>query len=160
MQLGTTINDAREQLYQYFAANWQEFVLVTIEAWGLTLPGLTGEPLVPFALGDEVFDPPDGPWVRVSVRHTTSSQETMGRIGNRRFERPGILTVQGFMPPETGEDVMDFVMECARAAFEGRKVGAAAIQFNAVTIQEIGVIDNGRWYASNAEAPFVYETIK
>lgn len=157
---GTTANDAREALYAHFLANWNELVMVLIEAWGLELPGLTGQPLVPYCLGDETMEPPNGPWVRLTVRHGPTSQETLGTLGNRNFERTGRVFVQGFIPPGGDDAALDMVMEAARGVFEGRTVDPLAIRFNAVEVSELGVIEGGRWQAALAEAPFDYTTRK
>jgi hypothetical protein len=158
--MGTSINDAREALYQHFLANWNELVLVTIQAWGLSLPGLTGNPLVPYALGDETINPPNSTWVRFTVRHGSTSQETLGTCGNRNFDRSGRVFMQGLSPPGGDERALDVVMEAARNMFEGRTIGAPAIRFNAVAVKELGVVENGRWQAATAEAPFNYTTRK
>lgn len=157
---GTTINEAREALYAHFLANWNELVIVLLEAWGLELPGLTGQPLVPYALGDETMTPPNGPWVRLTVRHGPTSQETLGTCGNRNFERTGRVFVQGFHVPGGDERTLDLVMEAARQVFEGRTIQPLGIRFNAVEVSELGVIEGGRWQAALAEAPFDYTTRK
>jgi hypothetical protein len=157
---GTTINEAREALYAHFLTNWNELVMVLLEAWGLSLPVLTGEPLVPYALGDETMDPPNGLWVRLTVRHGPTSQETLGTCGNRNFERTGRVFVQGFMTPGGDERTLDLCMEAARGVFEGRTVQPFNIRFNAVEVSELGVIEAGRWQAALAEAPFDYTTRK
>lgn len=157
---GTTINAAREALYAHFVANWNELVIVLVEAWGLELVGVSGEPLVPFALGDETMEPPNGPWVRFTVRHGPTAQETLGTCGNRNFDRSGRVFVQGFMLPGGDERELDLVMEAARTLFEGRTVDPHAIRFNAVEVSELGVIEGGRWQAALAEAPFNYTTRK
>ena len=44
---------------------------------------------------------PNGEWVRLAVRHTGRSQETIGGKGNRRFRSFGLVFVQVFT--EVGE---------------------------------------------------------
>jgi hypothetical protein len=160
--MDTTINQAREAVYRQFRDNWIASVLVTIEAWGLTIPGLTDDPMVPYAFGDEKIDPPNGPWVRVSVQHLTSSRTSIGGCGNRRFQRPAIAFFQFFMPPdqEGGSEVMDLLVESARRVFEGRRIDPEGLNFDAVTPRENGVIEKGRWTNTTLEAPFWYDVIK
>lgn len=160
MSGGTTINDAREALYAHFVANWNQLVIGLLAAWGLQILADSGNPPVPFALGDETMDPPNGPWVRLTVRHGTSFQETLGTPGNRKFTRSGRVFVQGFMVPGGDERELDLVMESARDLFEGRTVQPHDIRFNAVEVSELGVIEGGRWQAALAEAPFDYTTRK
>lgn len=150
----TSINDAREALYQYFVAGWAAAVAAEAARQAVTLAA------PPYALGDETMEPPDGIWVRLTVRHGPTDQETLGTCGNRNFDRAGRVFVQCFMTPGGDERTLDVCAEAARNLFEARTIGAPAIRFNAVEVSELGVIEGGRWQAALAEAPFNYTTRK
>ena len=75
----TTINDARKTIYNEF-----------ISQWGNTSA---------FTVGNEPFNQPENdPWVRLVVRNRTGGQRTLGRKGNRRFDRHGAIIAQVFIP--------------------------------------------------------------
>lgn len=150
----TSINDAREAIYQHFVANWASYVAAEAARQSVTLAA------PPYALGDETLDPPNGLWVRLTVRHGPTSQETLGTCGNRNFDRSAIAFVQGFMTPGGDERTLDVCMEAARNLFEGRTIAPIEARFNAVEVSELGVIEGGRWQAALADAPFNYATRK
>lgn len=78
----TTITEARNLVYQKFLDCW------------------TGTPLSQVTLENESnrLDNGTDPFVRFTLRHTTGGQETLGRVGNRRFERQAIAATQIFTP--------------------------------------------------------------
>ena len=150
----TSINDAREAIYQHFVASWVAAVAAEAARQGVTMAA------PPYALGDETMEPPNGVWVRLTVRHGASNQETLGTCGTRTLDRSARAVVQGFNVPGGDERTLDVAMEAARNVFEGRTVAPIAARFNAVEVSELGVIEGGRWQAALAEAPFNYTTRK
>lgn len=147
----TTLPEATEALYARFETEW------------ISAPGV---PRTPYALDNEEFDPPAGtdgkgaPWVRFSVRHSTSNQETLGRKDNRKFMRGGRAFIQIFVPPGTGRAVSDDLLEAARSMFEGRAFPGTTIRPKDVITPEFGEVEDGRWWASTCEAVFEYDQIK
>jgi len=140
----TTLNEAREALYKRFNDLWVD--------------GL-GDPLTPFTFDNETFEPPEtGSWVRVAVRHLFSSQETLGKPGNRKFRRPGSLIIQLFTATETGMESIDTLSEKVRSIFEGITLVPEAIHLGTTTIRESGT--DGKWNQSTAETPFDYDETK
>lgn len=146
----TTINMARESVYQHFAAGWSIATAAQQLAHGIPIAA------IPYALGDEKFEPHASLWVRVTVRHQESRQETLGGPGRRKFERPATVFVQGFIPPGGDTRPLEVAMEAARQLFEGCRVQPYDLRFNAATIRELGVIEGGRWEAMTNEVPFGY----
>lgn len=137
----TTLAQARERIYESFVTDW----------------GATS----PFTLDNEAYDTPVGSeWVRVAVRHNASNQETLGGIGNRKYERIGSVFVQCFTPLDKGLAAADNLAAAARAIFEGKTLAPAgeAIHFFDVVVREIG--PDGAWYQVNVEAFFTYHETK
>lgn len=132
----TTINEARESVYQRFIDQWA---------------GRT-----PVTLDNESYQPPAGAWVRLAVRHFTSGQESMGPTGSRRFGRGGAVLVQVFTPADEGLRLADTLSGAVREIFEG--VGFDGLRFRGVLVREIG--PDGRWFQTNIEAPFEYDAVK
>lgn len=134
-----TLNEARERIYQTF-----------VTGWGATSP---------FVFDNEKLDTPvDTDWVRVSVRHTASRQDTLGAVGNRKFLRFGSVIVQCFSKEDGGAGAAGTLAITARNLFEGKTLSPEGIWFNAVDIREIGASEG--WYQINVEATFSYEQVK
>ena len=131
----TTLNQAREAIYDEFVTDW----------------GSTS----PLTLDNEKVDPPTTEWVRLSVRHTASTQDTLGAPGNRRFERIGSAFVQIFVPTDQGTLRADELATIAREAFEGKSLTGTTIRFLDVIVREAGV--DGQFYAVVVEATFEYD---
>lgn len=133
----TGIVDAREAIYQEF-----------LTAWGATSP---------FTFENEAYTPTAGvSWVRLSVRHNTSLQDSIGGVGNRKFERSGRVFIQIFTPLDRGLRPADALTATARAIFEGVRV--SGIVFYSPVIREIG--PDGAWLQVNVECPFDYQEVK
>ena len=134
----TTLNEARGRIYQDF-----------VTAWGSTSP---------FTFDNEAFNQPSGPWVRLTVRHNASQQESLGPINRRKFERGGSVFIQCFTPLDSGAASADNLASVARAAFEGRTLTPENIRFTEVIVREIGPSEE--WYQVNVEALFTYTETK
>lgn len=137
----TTQNEARERIYQTFVDEW------------------SATPVARVTYDNEAFDPPANlSWVRLTVRHTGSAQESLGPVGRRKFERIGSVIVQCFTPLDTGAAGADTLAQAARTIFEGRTLSPEAIRFTDCVVREIGV--DGAWFQANAEAFFTYTETK
>lgn len=115
-----------------------------------------------FCLANEAFDPPVGAtWARVSVQHVDSLQESLGKVGTRRFNRKALLFVQLFAPLDSGLNDLDTKAQIVRTTFEGTRIQSAGedIRINAVDVAEIGPTDDG-WYQMNVSAPVDYTEIR
>lgn len=116
-----------------------------VAAWGTTTP---------ITLDNEPFKEPTTPipWVRLSVKHMTSRQETLGAAPNRKFERKGKIFVQVFEPVNKGRKVGATLAQQVRNIFEATSSGEA--YFLAGNTREIG--PDGKWFQTNVEIDFVY----
>ena len=111
----------------------------------------------PYTKDNEEFKPDDIPtWVRLTIRHTGGNQETLGKKGNRKYERRGIITVSVFTPIETGTYDSDILSKAAQDIFEGENFGGVVV--NDTNIREIGA--NDKWYQVLMEANFHYNELK
>jgi hypothetical protein len=79
-------------------------------AWGSTTP---------IVIGNESWPEPASPWVRLSMRETSSIQLTMGEPGNKIYERRCSVYVQVFSPADAGEGQLLDLAQQARNVFEG-----------------------------------------
>lgn len=134
-----TLAVAREAIYEKWATDW----------------GATS----PYVFDNEKFDSPSSAaWVRVAVRHQTSTLECIGGTGNNTYMRSGVVFVQVFTPVDQGTAEADSLSQAARAIFEGITLSSNAIRFNNVTIREIGA--DGSRYQINLECRFDYDERK
>lgn len=135
----TDISQATEAVYETFATAWAA--------------------RTPYCFGNEEFDPPEAPWVRISVQELDRAQGSLGQTGNRRFESVAQITAQYFEPPGQGVKTAAGHMNFLRRIFEGLRIGGTTIYFQAVQIQRLGVVEDGRWYAETAVGRFFYDEI-
>lgn len=133
-----SVGDARNHIYTRFIAQWAD--------------------RTPFQLDNEKFEiPSTGPWVRLVVRNTLGEQDTLGRAGNRKFLRNGLIAAQVFTEASTGTAQGDTLAEAVRDIFEGESFNG--ILANNGTITELDQQD-GRWYQHNVSVAFFVEQIK
>jgi hypothetical protein len=129
------IGEVREAIYQAFATGWSSYS--------------------PFCLGNESKKPTTAAlWVRCTVLHLGSEQESLGPTGNRRFQRDGLIIVQVFAPLDAGTKVSDAAVQKVRDIFEGTRIPAHDIRIHALTPHELGILEG--WYQVNAELDFTY----
>jgi len=135
----TTINQAREAIYQQFATAW----------------AATGKA---YCFANERFTPPVGDgWARATVIHATGDQDSLGGIGSRKFVRRGIVIVQVFTPLDEGHTSSDTLVTAARAALEGLTL-TPPVWLYSTDVQEVGPSDG--WFQVNLTTDFAYEETK
>jgi hypothetical protein len=135
----TTLNDATEAIYLRLDANFS---------------GVTDDRI---CLENEEFDEPEsGEWVKIVVRVTGRNQNTMGKIGNRRYRTKAILYAQVFTGIDTGVQTSQNLLKLIADIFEG--VSFSGLDFTDAT-QRNGDA-SGKWKMSFVEAEFDFDEIK
>lgn len=139
--------EVQEALYQRFAARW------TLDPLAVPVTYRS-----PFVFEDEKIDPPDGLWVRFSVKRMPGGQGTLGGPGRRKMDRVGMIFGQLFQPPGLGigdlSDAADFLAK----GFENCRIkNTHDIRFAEVEPGESGQVENGRWLGLSVEGRFDYE---
>jgi len=135
----TTLVEANEAMAQRFADTWQP------TGWE-------------FALENEAFEPGDDPWARFTSRIAASTQETLGQVGCRKFERSGSLFVQIFEVADKGTNRSKQLAQTVVDGFEGQRITGTTIRFNDVIPRETG--PDGKWYQTTVEINFVFDETK
>ena len=133
----TTLNQAREAIYSRFVTEWAAATVLTFE-------------------NEEFDEPTDDPWARLTVRHTSRTQKTLGKVGNRKFRSAAIVLVQVYTRTNTGVQQGDTLAVQAKDIFEA--VSFSGLDFNDGVVRETG--PDGKWYQHLAEIAFDYEDIK
>lgn len=105
---------------------------------------------------DDVEEPPitQEAWCRVNVAHNGGGN---ANIGNKRFYRLGIVTVQIFAPLNDGLKKNDQLVKIVQDALEGQAT-ASGVWFRSVRSREVG--PDGNWHQTNVVAEFEYDEVK
>lgn len=139
-----SITDARDEIVSHFTTLWN-----------------AQTPPIPLLLYDDKHTdlPNDASYARITVRHSEMDQRSVGgNVGNRRFRRFGVVTVQIFTIAGDGLQESDRLATIAHNAFEGQKTGEDRVFFRNVRINEIG--QEGPWFQSNVIVDFDWDTVK
>jgi hypothetical protein len=74
----------------------------------------------PYTFANDNYDPPvSSEFVHFEVIENFSYQESLGVIGNRKYEREGIIRANIFTPVNTGTTSSDSIATTIRTVFEG-----------------------------------------
>lgn len=133
----TTLNEARQAVYDRFVTNWGTRTTFTFE-------------------NEEFDEPATGDWVRVSVKQTASGQETLGPKTQRKYIRNASVMVQVFTPTNIGKTTADGHATTAAGIFEGESF--SGLNCNDALIREGG--QDGKWDITLVEVAFFYEETK
>lgn len=139
----STLVEARDKVMLHFTTAWN-----------------AQTPPIPLLIYDDRHrDLPDNaPYARITMRHNVMDQRTLGNIGNRRFRRFGIITVQIFTLSNQGLATADVFAKVALDAFEGSNTAPDEIHFRNARINEVG--EDGPWFQTNVLVDFDYDEIK
>ena len=110
----------------------------------------------PFTLENEDFSAPaSGPWARFTSRITARTQETLGRVGDRRYQTLGSAFVQIFDDVNVGTRRAKELAQLIVEGFEGVRISGTTVRFYDVVPREIG--PDGRWFQTNVEISFEFD---
>ncbi len=138
-----------------------------IEGWVDDL----GVELTPVAIETDVLeddetgaavDPPAEEWARFKVLTigprpgSSGPQVNIGGIGNRKFERGALATIQVYTRKDGGSDRGDELADIALEIFEAKNIDG--LKFEGGRIREKGVDRN--WRVMHVEIPFYYTATK
>jgi hypothetical protein len=111
----------------------------------------------PVDYDNDDFDEPQGtPWARMVVRTQPSNQDSLGKVGNRKYLRKGIVFVQIFVPVKTGTYDADVLADRVRTIFEGTRL--SGIWFYETDVSEQG--EDGKYFTYLVQSLFNYEQVK
>lgn len=107
----------------------------------------------PLCFEDQDYTPPAdfSTWARLTVRHNTGDQLTMGAPGSNRHEQQGRATVQIFA--KQGQFALDALSKASDAAAIFRGKSTSDIHFFETTVRPIGP-DGYGWFQVNVETRF------
>jgi len=134
----TTLNEARDAVYDRFSAQWGTTSVYQLDNQDLRLAEGTAN------------------WARLAVRQMDSNQDTLGPSGSRRFRRSAMTFIQIFVPSNKGTKEGDDLSQTARGVFEGTSF--SGLDFTDGMIREVG--PDGKWFQYVVEVKFSYDEIK
>lgn len=140
----TTLNEARQLLYRN-----------AVDTWPFpTPPAHVGDLQVPYQLDGEAGfkQPASGPWSRISLRHETSQQNTLGAAGGRKYQRTARLYVQIFTELAMATKQADTIGAAIRQIFEGKRISGVIV--GAGNPRELGPTD--KWNNLTVDFPVTY----
>lgn len=146
-----TLDAAHDEILTLFRTAWEAYA-----------PGVNGgtAPRVEWPGMDSGSPPPANvSWARIRVREAISRQTTLAPAGQRRFTRPGIVTVEVYVPiaGSRGLSLLQQLAIIARNAFEG--VGTASgLWFRGTRILDVGA--DRSWNRMNVTAEFQYDEMR
>jgi hypothetical protein len=133
--------EVQERLY----ARWQE-------GWANTTP---------YAYANEPYNgDPEVPHVRFRVQQRPGGPGTLGRPGNRKMDRRGVVFAILREPPGKGVGTLSDLAEKAKNLFEGCSFAPYNIRFQQGDVGDAIEVEGGRWWGVTVELPFDYEEIK
>lgn len=94
------------------------------------------------------------PWIRLALRHNLGEQDTMGRLGARRYLAGGTFTAQIFTPFGDGHTQGYAIAEVVKAALRAASPHSTVWFFD-IVVSEIG--EDGPWFNINVDATFRYQ---
>lgn len=133
----TTLNDAKKSVYDRFILLWAAITPIALD-------------------NEELEEPPESAWVRVTVRQVGRLQDTLGATGNRKMRSTANAFVQVYTRTNQGTSEGDLLAQTARDIFDA--VSFDGLDFLAADISEEGVDE--KWYVHLVSAEFDYEQIK
>lgn len=146
-----TLTQARDEILTFFRTAW----IANNESQNIPLFFDDAHKAVP---GTADSNEAPLPWARVTLRHGNFFQGSLsGSIGQRRFERNGILVIQIFTPLNDGLTTADKLSIIALNSLEGKNT-TNGVWFRNVRVNEIG--PDGNWFQTNIIAEFIYDEIK
>ena len=95
---------------------------------------------------------------RVTIRHASSAQRTLGGIDQRVFTNEGVVIVQVFTPRDDGTSRRKCLRlaDVVKRAMQGQRT--ANVWFRNVVAQEIG--DEDQWYHINVVSNFEWDELR
>lgn len=112
----------------------------------------------PIALDNQIFERPNSPtrWVRFNVQFNDGNQDTLGRAGNRKFLKLGLVFIQIFTPVNEATNANDGLANDSLNLMDAIRIDDLWT-YNG-RIETVG--SDGEYYQQNAVLEFEFEDIR
>lgn len=137
--MASDLNGAAQSIEQYVEDNWAA---------------------TPIAWEGVDFDPPDGPWIQVTIRWGDGFIETMGGTGSGTNTVPGVLFINLFDQPGGGAGTIEGHADDIRDLFNRAEIGGVRFDAPSGPKPATDQRDEGEWLQRTVTVPFeLIETI-
>lgn len=138
----TTINEAREAVYQAFVAGWGTRTPYQLEGIPFIEPG------------------PGIEWIRLVVRGLGGTTETLGDVDAKKHRRNAFVLMTVFAPADAGMDEGDGHAQFALDIFESKNISVSgdnyALNFIAGDVRELPLEEDAKSREWEVEVPFAF----
>ncbi len=111
----------------------------------------------PVAIDNKKLEKPDGvKWVRLTILFNDGNQDSLGKVGNRKYVKRGLIFVQVFTPINKGTNTNDDLCNSSLNLFDGVRISDLWM-YNG-KINTIG--PDGEFYQQNVVVEFEFENIR
>lgn len=138
----TTSSQARQEVYETLKTVWES-----------TYAGM------PIVFANESFDSKGvAEYISVEVRQTGGGQDTLGAVGNRRFERRGLVFVQLYAAVNRGLARLDELSKTVLDTLEGKTLPVNNVFLYSGVFRELP--PEGAWIRGSVTVQITYDEIK
>lgn len=111
----------------------------------------------PVAMPNVAFTPPnDASWVRLTILTAGAEEAALSSGGTQRYRHDGTISVQVFVPANSGDGVARTLAEQACAIFRGETF--SGVRCGAPFVTEAGNDGNG-WYSLVVWVPYFRDSL-
>jgi hypothetical protein len=112
----------------------------------------------PIAIDNKKFSIPNPPvkWVRLHVKFNDGKQSSLGKAGNRKYVKYGLIFMQVFTPINTGTDENNTLVDASVNVFDGVRLDDLWM-YNG---RSVTVGSDGEFFQQNGVVEFEYELIR
>lgn len=119
------------------------------------LDNFTGQ--FPIALDNKKLKKPDDEkWVRLNIQFNDGNQDSLGKEGNRKYIKRGLIFVQVFTPANKGTNDNDDLCYSSLALLDGVRIND--LWMHSGKINTIG--SDGEFYQQHVVVEFEFENIR
>lgn len=138
----TTSNEARQEIYDTLKAAWE-----------------AAYPSSPLVFANEAFDSEGvAEWASLEVRQTGGGQDSLGAVGNRRFERRGLVFVQLYAAVNRGLARLDELSKTVLDTLEAKTLPVNSVFLYDGVFRELP--PSGPWVRGSVTIQVTYDEIK
>ena len=111
----------------------------------------------PIALDNKKLEKPDNEkWTRLNIQFNDGNQDSLGKTGNRKYVKRGLIFVQVFTPINTGTNENDDLCKECQDLFDGVRIND--LWMYGGKINTIG--SDGEFYQQHVVVEFEFENIR
>ena len=105
--------------------------------------------------------PEDQIWARLNVYFNIRNQESLGEVGNRRWDTKGVIALEVFVPQNCGVGQLDEIAQTLEDGLLGQRIGTTnKVIIGSAIARDTGAENLGSHYRTIISAYFEYQEVK